>query len=366
MSVRLFLRGFTLKTLFLTCLSFGLFVSSAALAADTAAEQSGGSTFDLEAMARDSALKNQDRSYWSFAHENDLFAGSGDKFYTSGSQVTYFDVDAKTPDVVRLVADQWLGFDVGETTLTSFTFGQKIFTPRNIRLSAEQVGDRPWAGWLYGTVGLANVYRNHVDQFGLTLGIVGPWSGAEHTQRFIHENISDSPEPMGWGNQLHTEPGLMVSWDRRWPVWHEVTWKGYGLQFEPSVSFSLGNVYTYAGSGMTVTFGPNKGVVQDTPPRLNPSLPGTGYFDVPDSGWNWYLFGGVNGRVVARNIFLDGNTFRDSYEVDKNILVGDANAGLAFTLGDTRIAYTLVYRSKEFKGQDGASVFGSVSLTQRF
>lgn len=344
--------------LFMLVASIGIITSSVVFAAEP--------EYDLEAITQASALKNQERSYLSLAHENDLLAGSGDKFYTSGSQITYFDVDARTPRVIQMVADKWLGFDVGNATLTSFTMGQKIFTPQDIRIASEQFGDRPWAGWLYGTVGLANVYKDHVDQFGITLGIVGPWSGSEHTQKFIHKYVSESPKPMGWDNQLHTEPGLVLSWDRRWPVWREISWKGYGLQFEPSVSFALGNIYTYGGTGMTVTFGPNQHVVQDTPPRLSPSLPGTGYFDVPDTGWSWYLFSGVNGRVVARNIFLDGNTFRDSYSVDKKILVGDANAGLAFTLGDTRIAYTLVYRTKEFDGQDDPSIFGSVSLTQRF
>lgn len=321
---------------------------------------------NLGEMAHQSALKNQSRSYLSLAHENDLLAGSGDKFYTSGSQITYFDVDAKPPRFMKVLADEWLGFDIGKATLTSFTLGQKIFTPRNIRIAGEQAGDRPWAGWLYGTVGLVNVYQKHVDQFGLTVGVVGPGSLAEPTQKFIHKYISDSPEPMGWDNQLHTEPGLVLSWDRRWPVWKEVEWQGYRLQFEPSISMAGGNIYTYAGSGMLMTFGPNQGIVQDTPPRLSPSLPGTGYFDVPDRGWDWYLFSGVNSRLMLRDVFLDGNTFRDSYDVDRKPLVVDANAGFAFTLGNTRLAYTLVYRTREFEGQADPSVFGAVSLTQRF
>lgn len=320
----------------------------------------------LARVAGASALKNNNHSFVSLAHENDLLAGSGDKFYTSGVQATYFNVRSKPPAFIKRMVDEWGGFDVGAATLTSFTLGQKIFTPQNIRITSEQPDDRPWAGWLYGTVAMANVRGNRVDQVGVTLGVVGPPSMAEETQKFVHRHLSDSPEPQGWNNQLHTEPGLIVQWDRRWPMWRETNFGDYSFQIEPSVSVALGNIYTYGGSGITVTFGSDHGGVQDTPPRLSPALPGTGYFDTSDRAWDWYLFAGVNGRLVVRNLFLDGNTFRDSPSVDKKHLVSDANAGLSLTLGATRIAYTLVYRTREFDGQDEPSVFGSVSLTQRF
>lgn len=55
------------------------------------------------------------------------------------------------------------------------------------------------------------------------------------------------------------------------------------------------------------------------PPRIQPSLPGSGFFVPPQDRFGWYLFAGVEGRAVARNIFLDGNTFRDSRSVDKEL-----------------------------------------------
>ena len=115
-----------------------------------------------------------------------------------------------------------------------------------------------------------------------------------------------------------------------------------------------------------ITFGPYEDRIQDTPPRVRPAMPGTGFFDTPDHEFSWYLFAGLDGRAIARNIFLDGNTFRDSHDVDKKILVGDANVGLAIGYDDYRLSYTLNYRTKEFDGQDDPSIFGSISLTTRF
>ena len=100
--------------------------------------------------------------------------------------------------------------------------------------------------------------------------------------------------------------------------------------------------------------------------RVRPALPGTGFFEIPEKKWSWSLFGGVEGRLVGRNIFLDGNTFRDSYSVDKNYAVGDANAGVALTYDQMRISYTLVYRTKEFETQDENTVFGALNLGYRF
>ena len=322
---------------------------------------------EIKAPSIESVKKNPYKNYMSVSYENDLIGSGSDENYTSGFQINYFNIDQRPPELVRKLANNWPGIEVGEATGVSYSFGQKIFTPQDISNPNPQPNDRPWAGWLYGSIALSNVYKDHIDNFGVTLGVVGPASLAEHTQKFIHENITDSPEPQGWDNQLHTEPGLILSWERRWPVVLAAEVGGWRLQGEPNVSVALGNINTFAGIGGTLTFGPNQKQLQDTPPRLPPSMAGTGYFDTPqDRDWDWYLFTGINGRAVARDIFLDGNTFRDSESIDKKNFVADANAGVALTYGNTRISYTLVYRTKEFDGQEDPSIFGSLSLTQRF
>ena len=63
------------------------------------------------------------------------------------------------------------------------------------------------------------------------------------------------------------------------------------------------------------------------PPRVRPALAGSGMFR-PTGQFSWYVFGGAEGRVVARDIFLDGNTFRDSLSVDKKRFVADFQVGL--------------------------------------
>lgn len=101
------------------------------------------------------------------------------------------------------------------------------------------------------------------------------------------------------------------------------------------------------------------------PPRIQPSLPGSAFYD-PSDGFGWYIFAGIEGRAVAHNIFLDGNTFQDSRSVDKKPFVGDLQAGIAVTLWRTRVSYTHVLRTREFDGQDTTDSFGAFSASFRF
>ena len=48
------------------------------------------------------------------------------------------------------------------------------------------------------------------------------------------------------------------------------------------------------------------------------------------------------------------------------LICQEAGAGLAVTLGRTRLSYTYVVRSKEFEGQPDMDRFGSVAVSVKF
>jgi hypothetical protein len=60
-----------------------------------------------------------------------------------------------------------------------------------------------------------------------------------------------------------------------------------------------------------------------------PGYSGTSYLAGARAGVNfgWDLFFGTQGRAVARNIFLDGNTFQNSRSVSKEPVVADLIIG---------------------------------------
>ncbi|MCB1721779.1 MAG: lipid A deacylase LpxR family protein [Alphaproteobacteria bacterium] len=320
----------------------------------------------VEQQIAERVKNSENKNFVSLSVENDSIGGGTDQFYTSGVRLSWFNVNTPVPPMIDEIADHIPTFDLNETTSTFFTLGQNIYTPEDIRIATNQDDDRPWAAFLYGSVGLATLENNHIDELEVTLGVVGPEALGEQAQKFVHSHVTSSPIPKGWRHQLDFEPGFIISAQRRWPGAYYKTIGDYHLRAEPNVNISLGNIYTYLGSGLNFTFGPYQDRFQDIPPRVRPAMPGSGYFETPDQGWSWYLFAGVDGRLMGRNIFLDGNTFKSSHSVDKKPFVADASAGAAFTLGDYRLSYSINARSKEFDGQDGESVYGSMSLSTRF
>lgn len=297
--------------------------------------------------------------------ENDLFGGGTDRNYTSGVRLGYIDINSEFPGFAHDLADMLPVFDINETSSIFYSLGQNLYTPEITQAEMDE-GDRPWSAFLYGSVGMVTFTGNHSDEIEATLGIIGPAALGEPTQKWIHRHISNSPEPQGWDNQLHNEPGFMLAWQRSYPRYFAGTSGHFYWSAAPYYGLTLGNVMTYGQTGLSARIGPASEKWQDTPLRVRPAMPGTGFFEIPEKTWSWYLFGGIEGRAVARNIFLDGNTFRDSPDVDKNYFVGDANMGVAFTYDRVRLSYTLVYRTKEFKGQEDPDLFGAISLGYRF
>jgi len=299
-------------------------------------------------------------------YENDMIGSGDDGEYTNGVRIGYIDINAEFPQLAYNIANVIPGFEINETSSIFYSVGQNMFTPPDIQVNPPPGDQRPYAGFLYGSVGMVTLTDNHSDEIELTLGIVGPASLAENTQKLVHRHITDSPMPKGWGAQLENEPGIMLGWQRSYL---EAEAGSFGPMFwslTPHYGVTLGNIYTFANAGFSVRLSPEDSRWQDKPMRVRPALPGSGFFEIPEKKWSWYLFGGVDGRAVARNIFLDGNTFEDSASVDKNILVADSNAGIAFTYDQMRISYTVVHRAKEFEDQADSTVFGALSVGYRF
>jgi hypothetical protein len=294
--------------------------------------------------------------------ENDLFTNA-DRHYTNGIQLSYATPEGVTPDWLSSATDAIGLSEPGSQRRMTWSAGQKMFTPKDVSTPTPNPTDRPYAGFLYVNMGYASETRTTLDRLNLTLGVVGPASLADQTQKFVHR-LTGSRTPRGWGTQLHDEPGVIVSYNRAWRELYAATPFGLAFDATPDAGISVGNVYTFASAGLTLRIGAD--LPQDYgPPRIAPPFQGTGHF-TPTGRFGWYLFAGVQGRAVARDIFLDGNTTRDSPSVDKYPFVADIQAGLAITVNDIRIAYTHVTRTKEFHGQDGTDSYGSLSISTRF
>ncbi len=303
-----------------------------------------------------------DKAIFNLIFENDIFGGT-DSNYTNGVRLSVLSPEDQTPDWARWLADHGLPLSYDGKKRVSMAIGQNMYTPRDGTRRVPDPNDRPYAGWLYGSVGMISDNGERLDTVMLTLGVVGPDAYAEQTQHFIHRAIGDDTLN-GWDHQLKDEPGFILTMERKWRALYEVDAAGLQADVTPHAAMNLGNVNTDASTGAMVRLGFDL-PADYGPPRIRPSLPGSDFF-VPTEELGGYLFAGVDGRAVARNIFLDGNTFRDSPSVDKYPLVGTIQAGAALTYKDTRISYTHVFMTKEFHGQENPEQFGAITVSYRF
>ncbi|MEI8396955.1 MAG: lipid A deacylase LpxR family protein [Rhodospirillaceae bacterium] len=302
--------------------------------------------------------------------DNDMFSGT-DRYYTNGMQAYY--VTAPSEPTVRNRLAPVLSVPEGcVSERYGFALGQKMFTPGDISRPIPSLDDRPYAGWLFGRVSLQSEAPKVVEQFALDLGVVGPASGAAETQQFVHKRVPGAIYPRGWAYQLQNEPGVVLSYDRLWR--NEEEQKGFGYDIIPHVSASVGNIYTFGGAGATLRLGWDLPPAVGVPVASSRTVTPIPYQDATGHGFVWYLFASAEGRLVARDIFLDGNSFRDSRSVTKIPVVGALETGATFHLSgkvggyDPGINLTLahVLMSPTFTTQKGASRYWTARLAVTF
>ncbi|MFN0301416.1 MAG: lipid A deacylase LpxR family protein [Burkholderiales bacterium] len=298
----------------------------------------------------------------SLAIENDSISHT-DRYYTHGIRIGWLgseNADRACGDRLMKV----LPFIACATDARwQFDLTQVAFTPRDLSRTNPDPADRPYAGWLFGSVGVVARHNATLDQLNLSLGVVGPASQAEGSQRFIHD-IQGLRGPQGWGRQLGSEFTVQTAYQRSVRIWRIESAAGYGLDVLPHYGAALGSVYAYANTGASVRFGKN--LPDDFgPPRIQPGVPGSDYTK-SNGKFGWYVFAGTDGRAVGRNLFLDGNSFRDGPSVERRVWVADLQAGLMIDWDPVRIGYTHVWRSREFRGQVTPQAFGALSIAYRF
>lgn len=297
--------------------------------------------------------------------ENDLFGDGLDQNYTNGVQLTFAAGDQWVPDWYKDLLNRIPGIDEGDSKRFVVAIGQQMFTPEDTTRISPDPNDRPYAGWGFVSFGAVVEEKDTdlVQNVSLDLGFVGPPSLAGYTQRRYHTLIGVDV-PRGWGKQLHTEPGLMLSYQARLrqPILEDDSL--IELDVMPTAGVTLGNILTQGTVGAALRFGQNLDLTYG-PAFIRPSLPAAAMVRRRNEfGWN--LFAGIEGRAVAHNIFLDGNTFGDSRSVDKKNFVLDLQGGVEFVFGVARLSFTQILRSREFDGEKRPSQFGSIALSAVF
>lgn len=252
---------------------------------------------------------------WRLNEANDFFkpVGNNDRNFTQGLQISATKTDGTN-------SSEW--------------YARQIFyTPSHKRLSDPISTERPYAGALLGGKTTTDVDASGTKNIrSYELGIVGPYAFAEQAQRVVHTLIGQD-YPLGWDHQLGTEPVFQ----------YRVATESAG-NLVVKRGYDIGNMFTQYWFGARVQ---------------------TGDVNSPGPMWprikrqpNAVFFAEILTRLVARNIFLDGNTFRSSRSVDKYPAVIEGRLGVKYG----PVSYTFIKMSPEFVSGEAAS-FGEVEVT---
>lgn len=325
--------------------------------------------------AADARATDGEVPIWVFQIENDFFAQitNTDRHYTNGVRLSRISAPGEVPGWLGAMAAVPSNFGPGgepSSQRWAFSLGHTMFTPDDTDAVALIPDDRPYAAWLYLGLSVHSVYQGaegaaRQDVFSIEAGILGPSALGEQIQNTYHDLIGVDLSN-GWDNQLKDEPGLKLGFARKWRSAHwDMSADGtYEADVIPHVSVSLGNIATDIGIGGLVRYGEN---LQDDfgPPRIRPGLPGSETFG-RTGALDWYLFAGGELRAVAHDIFLDGNSWKDSHSVDKEFLVADLQTGFALLFDRFRLTYTHVFVSPEFRQQSQWDQYGALTLSLNF
>lgn len=293
-----------------------------------------------------------------FYFENDFFSNADAK-YTSGAKLSavYF-----IPEADSVFEEIPFINDKSKAHFVSMGIAQQIFTPINTNESELVQNERPYAGWLYFEYGVHESTGSELDSLTIQVGVVGEYSGAEATQKAIH-SLRKIDSPNGWDNQLNNELGINLNYQHKWRF---VPKKVYGVEsnFIPFVEGSLGNIRTELKVGTLMRFGWNP--IEDFG-SSSIDIGGENGIPIQNSclcpryeQWSFTFNVTLAGKAVARNIFLDGNTFSRSHSISKEAFVGYTSLGLSMRYKYYAFDYISTDFTKQFSVEQGDRKYGSL------
>ena len=296
--------------------------------------------------------------WWSFTMDNDIFVGTDDG-YTNGLYLSWYDTPyASRPEPGMLAG--WMMWAMpgaggrslqGEFAIRSI--GQTMVTPEDITLEDPPLppDDLPYGGLLYYNDTFVRTYRDRADRASAVIGVVGDYSFAEQTQKFVHE-ITGSDEPKGWDTQLDDELVFQFGIGSIWRSWVS---SGGNADLLLGADGAIGTIASDIGVTALIRYG--RGLARNFANSVVLSQKANN--PVSTEG-GWYLFGGIGARYIANQIFLDGNTYEDDVEsVEYDPGTVPVMLGFAYSWQDLSFTFTVADLNLiESDDNDAASEYG--------
>ncbi len=293
-----------------------------------------------------------DWSTWDSGYSNGMFVHWGQGSYPDLGQ-------AGLPGWLDAAAE-WLPYTSypGYSHDVSYSVSQLMYTPHGIEAKEVIEDDRPYAGVLLWSAYLHSWQDRFSNRYRLSLGAVGPISGAEQVQEFVHA-LLDVVEPRGWDNQLENEPVFLLASERLYRLHDGQSGGRWEYDVIGLSEIMAGTLRSEIGAGLGLRLGRNLAHSF----CLASMIPGRNLHQLPNSAeGDWYVFANLYARYVFNDITLDGNYFRHSHSVSLTNEQGMYALGLVWRTPHWGVALSLQESSRTFEERKENTLFGSVSL----
>ena len=312
-------------------------------------------------LAANVSFASEHPYHWSVVWENDAIAND-DGGYTNGFALNGGHLlTPENNEQWEQKATRWLPFpqNTSYQEAVSFQLAHAIYTPSDIDTAELIEDDRPYAGLLLGALNLYRFDTKRSSRYEFVIGVIGPASGAEYIQRYIHDVIG-TVDPSGWDHQIGNEIVVRAGYEQLWRLYESELSNGIEYDLLSAADIRAGNLSSDIGGGFSFRFG--SGLASSfpmawlIPGRTLPALAGS------QSG-DWNVFATLYANYVFNDITIEGNTFKDSHGVH---LVNEQAlyvVGGSYRFSNWMFSGSVKENSHEFEESGESTMFGSFSFS---
>ncbi len=302
---------------------------------------------------------------------------STDRNYTQGLRLT---VDLPASEYPALAG--WLGCTANGNDIIPFVsrgliVNQSIYTPLVINDPSKNVGDRPFAGWLYA--GYQERFACPGDfnassfslRFEIDLGVVGPAAWGAEAQTTVHRglrkitnSLNVPPDPIGWDNQIGAEhnipiANLSIGGERALlSLSNLLAMTGgenapFDVQLSGLLDVHLGNAFRNMSAGAQLRLGrmdsgqnfARLGLFKTTNYRTGGTIHGASSATHSEFTWEFYFSWSSRVRFVQYNIFIEGTAGGPG--VEQAPVVFDNELSATFRFWSFLLSFSYMMRTPE-------------------
>ena len=214
--------------------------------------------------------------------------------------------------------------------------------------------ERRYAGWLYTGLFAQRATADVLDHLEVNLGVIGPSSHAEESQKNIHSWLNGA-KPIGWENQMKDEFAADFVFMRQQRMTDGFWAPTENSDLFAEYGFTAGSVHRHVQAGLAIRYG--LGLDKTfLPGRLELPSGISALREQPKT--TAYLFARGAVKAVEHNRFLTG--------LDEKPIVGELQVGAVYRHNNLEMGYSQTFYTEEYNKQQGVDSIGALTVSLTF